>query len=1124
MSEYQVQVKPNWRPDLNPTWHDLSGRILIGGGLMVSEGIERREDPTLLTYDDVTLQFNNSDGALDDLFSLANIVGTDPTTARAPLLHMGLVKFFRREDARSDWEVLLVGLIDPTQVRYNPAVGVLMVTVFSIAKLLEHGNAERAHRFAYIYPGGLPQPYVLTGYDLGHPAAPPGNQTLTPSVPGNPIPLVGTSPTGAPWPANQIRGNLTLFTRDLRVGNTITINGVSATILTVDNDGQITLSSNWGGVDTAGAFTAFMYFSGQSDSVFRLSRDVVHFPAGPEPATLQFYAGDKFKAVARVLPADYLEAMTLTELESTEIVVKSATPNGNDLLITSVDPVPGLSLYKGQASMQLLTPWFRGRQLIVLLQALVAEVNASTIAAGSSEVLQIALDSLSGALGTSFVDLIDLLNLTFPSTGIAWAGDAGGPTGRVLLQGSSGAGRRKPDILLDPASADRTFGNCAVSTGFNIGPGGPGGLVTRYTSPDLGKPNIYPNPALQFAGALPPPDRTVIPEIGPEFHAGASLSGKMTARWTLVPSSYAAVGTKSAYRLESNDVVAPITAGPLAGTTRNVIGYVLGLYTTVDNGHTWTLSSQSIQRENRDDPNGNSVLFNQFAQGALQLFPVGGGFLYLLTDGGRMKPLWFLGATDTQTPAAIVAGLVEFVDGATHATNASNRSGAVFDGVNVFYFEDQGAGQGAGPGTISMAGGSATVNGAGGSRFQRDLQPGDVLLDLANGAPAIQTITVLSIASDTVLTATAINGGGGVGADPYQIIKQASPPRFWWWNGAAMVLGTLVGFPNLAGADFAHAMVDRNRQHIYITADKTLYRIAYTFGAGTLTATNVLASPIDTQNYNPNVASDHVGALAWLAGPVDIQQGNPGELVDYQISGDAIIVGTTAANYIFSDAFGGVIQIADFTGLSCAEAIKLLAQFPYCVVTSGPDQEQVANPGDYYPQLIVRVRRRQNPAAPPRDLTLFAVNSATEPWIIQYTYVSARNTSANIPAGASDTPPKEVRNDGTFTFFGVTYTPTVVRYAGANPLQFDTPFVFTLSLLKVMANAYAQEMLIPRIGGKARVLNPHSVNGAAPLRALENARYLTRMPDIYRAAQSATGRIIRAKKHVDDNMVDLEIA
>jgi len=76
----------------------------------------------------------------------------------------------------------------------------------------------------------------------------------------------------------------------------------------------------------------------------------------------------------------------------------------------------------------------------------------------------------------------------------------------------------------------------------------------------------------------------------------------------------------------------------------------------------------------------------------------------------------------------------------------------------------------------------------------------------------------------------------------------------------------------------------------------------------------------------------------------------------------------------------------------------------------------------------------------------------------------------------------------------------------------------------MMANAYAAELLIARNAGKVTVTDPLMAADEDPVRPLQMAVYVVRAPDAYSAVRIDTGRILRVRKRIDDNVLELEIA
>lgn len=967
-----VQIKPNWLPAYSPAWIDISNRLFGNNGGTISRGIQRKEDPFIITYDDVTFSFFNPDLFFDDIFNLNKIMGTDLANLNAPLLNVGSIKLATRETSAQNWRVLFFGRINQTDVNLDQTAQLCTITVYGVGKDMEIGNAERVHRFSSIV---APRPYVLSGYDLTHPASPPGVFALTADGSGTP-PLVAADPA-----TKIIHGSHTLFTRDLRQGNTITINGVSATILSIEDDGHLTLTDFWGGVDTSGLFTAFMWHSGQSDSCFRLSR---FDGSRPLANTLSFFPGDKFKAIAKVAVADYVEGMQTADMGGNEFVVSGAVALGDDLLIFTVDPVPGLALVAGQASLEVVTPWYHGKRYTELMRALIVETNAAKAQAGDMNTLVLAPLPPAPLLGLPFADLVDELGFVFPASGAGWylKGAA-----RAIAVASGHQGISKADFLQDAVVSERTFGTDQFQTAPTIGSGA---TIATFFSPTYGLPFTYADPSPTLSGAIPPPDIAKAPAIGQDL---LSLSGvtqvktgfisnqKIHCRWLLSIGSFAsaAAAVKYAYRLESVDVCAEIPGSQIKGVWQNKAGYTLGLYLTSGTvpNEVWAVGSSGnapvtvieVKGVPASGPNPAGISTDEvspqtdpFAQGQVAVFPVSGGFLYLLTDGGKRQAYFYKGTVDNDTPANITqhAGRVDFAN--QFAWNTGARSGALADGTNVFYFEDAGASESQGIGVIAGTPSTSatwTLTGAS-TQFIRDLRAGDVILayNLASPNPN-RFIVHTTAASATSVTMEKTATTGTFSSQNYHIVKFQSALKLWYWNGTAMAAATIgAGFPTIPGADWAHAVIDAGRQHILVVCQGILYRIAYTFSGSTLTVVSVVTAELDSVNYDQNIASDHVGPLAWITGPVDALQGISGEQIDYDAAGDAMLIVTTQGVYIFSDVYAGIIQIADFTGMSCSTAAGLMLQISQQVMTSGADQQTVPDMDAYDPVPTVFVEPR----------------------------------------------------------------------------------------------------------------------------------------------------------------------
>lgn len=1126
--------------------YDVTDRLMVSGVPQITVGTQRRENPFLLTYGEISLTFFNADGYFDDLMDQDSIIGTNPAKYRAPLLHYGQIYFARKEFGRAGgFQNIFLGFVDPKSLRFNRDAATCSFTSWGVPKLFERGNAERVNRFSSLYATGLPQPFILSGYDVVHPASPPGVRILTPTLAGN-IPLVDCDPT-----LDKIYGNLTLFTRDLRIGNTITINGVSATVLSIESDGEFTLSSLWGGVDSLG-FNAFMYISGQSDSCFLLSRNAAYSGPATEAKDLEFFPGDRFKGISRVLPSEYVEGMDVTD-QSDEATISGTAAVGNDLLIFTVDPVPDMSLFAGSSSLQVITPWWHGKRYTKLIQLLVDEVNLALVAASYPTEINAIEDAFSTTTAQPTIDVIDSNGLIFPVTGFGWYKTAAAGI-RRLAQASGFKGQTKADFLLDPVAADRTF----LSDLFDTAPViGYGTALTRFKSPTYGYAFTYQNPSSILAGQAPPPDIALVPSVGQDLIAITAQDNpngphkKIHVRWALTPGSYttAAAAVKYAYRIESFDVCAEFTRTfPNPDNNiylwQNVVGFTLGRYETTGTvpNEVWAVSGGGNAPSTVTETKGPQGTYpgvssdepqpptEPSTQGQVMVFHLTfSDYVYLVTDGGKRIAYWYKSTTgDTVAPATVTAGLAQFV------WNAGGRSGGLWDGTNIFYFADSIDSESLGIGTISGSAASGTITGSG-TKFIRDLRAGDKLLVYNLQSPLPNLFIVQSDpVSDTSCSVLPVIGAGGIAAENYKIVKATKKPNpsFYYWNGAAMVAGTTLFFPgNLHGADWAHAMIDGARGIIYVVCNQQLYRIKYTYAAGVITASDIFTSVIDTPNYNPDgLPRSGVGPIAWLTGPVDVDMGTVDGAVPYGSASDAILVGTLTQDYIYSDEFAGIIKIADFTGMACSTAIESLIQIPQQVLTSGCDTETTADPSINDPTPTVTLQARIVTGAPSFNATDYAISCQDELWICQYNSIQVQNSQllqnfqgGLIPVG-SNINTGIVINDREFIFDGTTYQVLAARYGGVNALNIDNPFLFSTSVAKMLANAYAFEFLIPRIAAKLKIQDPFLINGSTILLPLTRITYLKTAPTAYTGGVTAAGKITKISYQLEANGLDLEIS
>lgn len=1032
-----VRILPNWISTYSPAWTDITQRVYFDSAPEINISVERQDQPYTLAYSDMTLTVNNSDGAFSDYFSQTKIVGTDNSDLRAPMIHSGAVLICRKQADATDWQVVYYGYVDPKSIQFDPWGLECTFTVYSVAKLLEYGNAARVHRFDSIIE---PAPYVLFGYDLEHPALPPG-------------------------------------------GNAV------------------------------------------SDGWWKLVGG----------SALKFFKGDRFTAVAKFSSGLHTEGMSLTELSSSEQVISAIAVDGSDLYIQAADAdgkvQEGLLLSSNQALMNILTPWYHGMRVSDLLIKLVDEANAALAAAGYPEVIALvnnAGDSV--VLSASAVDTIDNTGFTGPVTGAAWTYSATPSTERYLAESGGPNGIAKADILQDTVVSDRSCPswniNKSVASFLNL------------NSADYLQPECYPNPLRGIVGTTPP-DIAKVP-ITPQSRDLIYPYRLSKVLW-FVPSASmtSAVGaTKYAYRVESYEgVYQRLVVGAM--TTFKVNKEVITLYSTTDEGQTWTESSTSTVNPGyglgsqagwlSDDSvaDGTYYTLETLSQPFIANYPISGGqYLYLMVMPQRRKAYYYVGANDHVAATTIdigSAGVTAFGD------QPGYRSGAVYDGTNIFFFDDSTCQvQKLNTGSISVTNGSAAVVGTL-TQFTTELAVGDVISDPSGN---LGKYTVDTITDDTHLTLTQVVQEATVSGFNY-VGQHSGALNFYYWDGAAMTAGTLSGFPPLTGADFAGAIVDSGRGRMYLMQGDTFYEIAYTFSGGTLTATSYNSAKVDTPNfipaadsspnantvgtpYNPDIAPPviHPERIAWLCGPVDVLQGQSGETVNYPNASDAILIVTQLGTYIYSNQFGGVISIADFEGMSTSTAISQLVTVPQALIVAGADLTTTTDPTAYEPTPVITITLRRPTAAASVDLSPYAEGCNYRNWYLQYTSVKVTN----------DRTERSQLNDRTFIYNGGSYTVAAARYGGAKALELSNRFVGTDSLLKYVANSLAYEFLIPRQAGTVTVRDPYLIDGTV-LEPLINVNYLQQgLTAAVNTAAILSGRILSVSYSLADNILSVEVA
>jgi hypothetical protein len=322
---------------------------------------------------------------------------------------------------------------------------------------------------------------------------------------------------------------------------------------------------------------------------------------------------------------------------------------------------------------------------------------------------------------------------------------------------------------------------------------------------------------------------------------------------------------------------------------------------------------------------------------------------------------------------------------------------------------------------------------------------------------------------------------------------------FYYWNGAAFVLGSIVNASGVSltlfGGDFINAVIDRQfpapPNVMYVMNGANLLVLTYTFSAGTFTITKAQIVPIDTPNYDPQAEAvatiaSNMGALAWIAGKV--VQNNPGE-PNYGAQPFSMIVGTMQKIYIVSSTPSSIVDYADFEQLSVAGALQQLILVRGYQMFTGADQDFVANPATYTPIPTVSFKQRliANPA--PIDVTALTEACQDGLWILNYSSCKVTN-SKDAPLLAP------VYNHQTLTnLAGNTYTLKPPRYAGSSALEIDNRFITTASFAQLIADYFAQDFVLPQLAATIVMKDPYTLGLGYVLHLLDVLTYLVRAPD-----------------------------
>lgn len=349
---------------------------------------------------------------------------------------------------------------------------------------------------------------------------------------------------------------------------------------------------------------------------------------------------------------------------------------------------------------------------------------------------------------------------------------------------------------------------------------------------------------------------------------------------------------------------------------------------------------------------------------------------------------------------------------------------------------------------------------------------------------------------------------------------------FYFWNGSAFTSGSFSQTPPLVGADFINAIIDRARQKIYIAVGKSLFVAHYVFNAGgafmAFPNPGWTLVPIDQTNYDQFAEQEQnlvtrPGALLWLTGPVI--QNNPGE-PNYTGAADAIIAASVNAIYIVSNVAANIVDLADFEGLSVAEALNQLIVVRGYQMLSGADQRFVTDPATYNPIPVVSFRQRLvSSASVVVDLTApvnLCENCQDGFWLLNFVAVGVQNSKLQLGPFFNDS---DLTN-----LLLQTFSINRPRNPASAAMNIDNRYLTTASFMKLIANIYAQDFLVPQPDAELTVEDPYVAGLAVRLDPLDVVKYLKRSPDdVSSVALFGQGRVFTVDYNFADGLLTVRV-
>jgi hypothetical protein len=750
---------------------------------------------------------------------------------------------------------------------------------------------------------------------------------------------------------------------------------------------------------------------------------------GASVPVIPLQGGDRFKVVRAVVSGGWTEGMLTVEIVNTEFVIAQVGAVGPDLYFQTTKPVDDdvLTLTGFTAGMELLNPWYRSRDWKALIDG--SDGNTNCLANETNEALAVlgVSDHVNFLVGAPpALPLMTVARQLFaqpiyqPDVIPGCAGVSYGRFGAspILLHqiydalGQSPVGA-KPDIL----APDSTMGGAFPKAATNVF--SPASITGYFGGPDDDKPVQLLSSSVndQVAGSGSPDYAAEdIPVAGQSVHAFGLLEaggvGYDSTHWCRAPSSYRS-GSEPKYYYRIYAI------GRIDFISGIGVGIEITRFSTSDSGAAWTIEATATNLATTALLPGGSYTptpaTSQSSRPSLKVFELDAShFLYVWVNPWPPKVFDILGA----------------------------------------------------PVLVGAAGGAFCYESA-----TDDVDPATLM--------AATAFIPSGGADSPTLLSSAVHWPGATvffsdradrsGVDVW--VYSAGPT----WTKGTFVDETGRGLgPNLLAADWINAVTDSSRSpvRLYVMVGKALYVMHVVLTGTELHIVFWQAVQIDQINYDVNVEAGSMtsvknpNAVAWLTCPV-AQAAVAGE-PDYPSAGEALIVGTQNAVYVVADTATNIVDVADFEGLSVASALAKLVVLRGYFVLSGADKDFVGNPAAYVPSPIVTFYARLETASRKGVLDLVALTEQIQAttWLQNYQGVSVANSKLEVgPAFSSDL---------LTNLDGVAFTIQKPRNAVSVALEINTPFVMTVSFLEALANFYAIEFVIPRLGAQVVVRSPYA--------------------------------------------------